>query len=137
MTCTDNLPNSQKQFDVCGVCGGNGATCTGCDGIPNSGKVYPLLPSSFSPLPSHLHPLTCRRNDVCGVCGGDNSQCINKKPTFTNNNVLLWVVWGLEGIDRTHADLNDPFSEYLITKREGREKGGEGRGHGKGEGRGG
>ncbi|CUF99314.1 subtilisin-like serine protease, putative [Bodo saltans] len=35
--------------DKCGVCGGSG-NCIGCDGIPNSGKVY----------------------DSCGVCGGDN-----------------------------------------------------------------
>ena len=34
--------------DACGVCGGNNATCTGCDGVPNSGKVV----------------------DSCGVCGG-------------------------------------------------------------------
>jgi len=41
------------QLDVCGVCGGNGSTCAGCDGIPNSGKVY----------------------DICGICGGTNSLC--------------------------------------------------------------
>ncbi len=36
------------QADACGVCGGNNATCTGCDGVPNSGKKI----------------------DSCGVCGG-------------------------------------------------------------------
>ena len=40
--------HSLKQRDACGVCGGNNATCTGCDGVPNSGKVV----------------------DSCGVCGG-------------------------------------------------------------------
>ena len=25
--------------DACGVCGGNGTTCQGCDGVANSGKV--------------------------------------------------------------------------------------------------
>jgi hypothetical protein len=34
--------------DACGVCGGSNATCTGCDGVPNSGKKI----------------------DSCGVCGG-------------------------------------------------------------------
>jgi hypothetical protein len=40
-------------FDACGVCGGDGYSCAGCDGVPNSGKV----------------------DDVCGVCGGDGSSC--------------------------------------------------------------
>lgn len=36
--------------DSCGVCGGNGSTCAGCDGIPYSGFVLDncgkcLLPS--------------------------------------------------------------------------------------------
>jgi hypothetical protein len=37
-----------NRSDACGVCGGNNATCTGCDGVPNSGKVV----------------------DSCGTCGG-------------------------------------------------------------------
>lgn len=42
----------EKVIDICGVCGGNGTTCIGCDGIPNSGKTYDrFLPSSpNSPL---------------------------------------------------------------------------------------
>lgn len=36
--------------DECGVCGGNGSSCAGCDGVPNSGKVL----------------------DLCGDCDGDN-----------------------------------------------------------------
>eukprot|EP00960_Hanusia_phi_P038873 753644-Hanusia_phi.AAC.4 len=39
--------------DECGVCGGNGSSCAGCDGLPNSGKVY----------------------DICGICGGTGSYC--------------------------------------------------------------
>jgi hypothetical protein len=39
---------SLKQRDACGVCGGNNTTCTGCDGVPNSGKKI----------------------DDCGTCGG-------------------------------------------------------------------
>lgn len=46
--------------DVCGVCGGDGSSCRGCDGQPNSGKVF----------------------DDCHVCGGDGSfdQCGNCYP---------------------------------------------------------
>ena len=48
-------------MDVCGVCGGNGTSCSGpslivspgCDEVPGSGKVF----------------------DVCGVCDGDDSTC--------------------------------------------------------------
>jgi len=41
--------------DICGVCDGDGKSCLGCDGVPNSGKV----------------------NDACGHCGGDGKydQC--------------------------------------------------------------
>ena len=39
--------------DACGVCGGDGSTCAGCDGVPNSGTVV----------------------DACDVCGGDGSTC--------------------------------------------------------------
>ena len=42
------------QFDVCGVCGGNGTSCPGCDGIAGSRKV----------------------RDICRVCGGQNISCI-------------------------------------------------------------
>jgi hypothetical protein len=103
------------KYDACGLCGGNNSTCAGCDGIVNSGKVYPLslLSPSPSPPPYLNFLLDQSRNDVCGVCGGD-SKCISKKPTFTNNNVVLYVVWGVEGIDRSNADINDPFSEYLF-----------------------
>lgn len=54
-TCTgcDGVPNSGKVPDACGVCGGNGSSCAGCDGVPNSGKKI----------------------DDCGICGGDNTSC--------------------------------------------------------------
>ena len=38
-----------------GVCHGTNTTCTGCDGVPNSGKT----------------------RDACGVCDGDGSTCIS------------------------------------------------------------
>ena len=34
--------------DACGVCGGDGSSCAGCDGVANSGKTV----------------------DLCGVCDG-------------------------------------------------------------------
>ncbi len=47
------VPNSGLSLDICGVCGGNGASCRGCDNVPFSGKKF----------------------DQCGVCGGDNTVC--------------------------------------------------------------
>lgn len=40
--------------DACGVPGGDGESCKGCDGVPNSGK----------------------EPDSCGVCGGDGTSCL-------------------------------------------------------------
>ncbi len=47
--CSSLELQSGSKNDVCGICDGDGSSCTGCDDIPNSDKV----------------------NDVCGVCGGD------------------------------------------------------------------
>jgi len=58
--CTgEPVPQGQtpKKLDICGVCGGNGTSCIGCDGIP-FGKQY----------------------DKCGICGGDGSSCYNPCP---------------------------------------------------------
>lgn len=41
-------------LDVCNVCGGDGLTCIGCDGIANSGLTW----------------------DKCGTCGGTNTACV-------------------------------------------------------------
>jgi len=49
-----------KKMDVCNICGGNGKSCIGCDGIPFGKKV-----------------------DSCGVCGGDGSSCFNPCPGTT------------------------------------------------------
>jgi hypothetical protein len=51
----DGEPNSGLRPDVCGICGGDGKSCVGCDGEVFSGKVY----------------------DSCGLCGGDNSTCLD------------------------------------------------------------
>jgi len=49
--------NTSLIVDLCGVCGGNGTLCLGCDGLP-----YP----DSTPL----------KFDQCGVCGGNNDSCI-------------------------------------------------------------
>jgi len=56
-TCAgcDGVPNSHRVLDACGVCGGDSSTCFGCDLVPNSGLTF----------------------DICGVCGGDGSSCID------------------------------------------------------------
>ncbi|KNC51081.1 uncharacterized protein AMSG_07070 [Thecamonas trahens ATCC 50062] len=51
----DGVPNSGLVFDVCGVCGGDGGTCIGCNGLPmsNGGAIV----------------------DACGVCAGGATSC--------------------------------------------------------------
>jgi hypothetical protein len=53
----DGVPGSNMTVDICGVCGGNGTSCLGCNGQP-FGPTY----------------------DQCGVCGGDGTECINICP---------------------------------------------------------
>lgn len=57
-TCAgcDGVPNSGSAVDACGICDGDGSSCAGCDGVPNSDKVP----------------------DTCGVCGGDGTACDHK-----------------------------------------------------------
>eukprot|EP00026_Physarum_polycephalum_P003458 Phypoly_transcript_03470.p1 GENE.Phypoly_transcript_03470~~Phypoly_transcript_03470.p1 ORF type:complete len:773 (+),score=103.59 Phypoly_transcript_03470:29-2320(+) len=61
--CASVLACDNDQFssyipDVCGVCGGNGKSCLGGDGVIFSGKKL----------------------DHCGVCDGDNSTCFVLPP---------------------------------------------------------
>eukprot|EP01125_Pyxidicula_operculata_P006333 TRINITY_DN219_c0_g1_i4.p1 TRINITY_DN219_c0_g1~~TRINITY_DN219_c0_g1_i4.p1 ORF type:complete len:622 (+),score=118.28 TRINITY_DN219_c0_g1_i4:38-1867(+) len=49
----DGIIGSVFQYDICGVCGGNGRSCLGCDGIPNGAQF-----------------------DECGECGGNNQTCL-------------------------------------------------------------
>lgn len=61
---------NETMFDQCGVCGGDGSSCLGCDGVVNSGAV----------------------NDVCGVCNGDGGSC-----TLMNRELfgVFWFAFGL------------------------------------------
>jgi len=82
------------KVDACGVCNGDGSTCAGCDGVPNSGKKFDAcsvcggsgsfdkcgmcLPANhsfrdFSCAGCDGVPNSGKVNDACGVCGGDGS----------------------------------------------------------------
>jgi len=53
------------QDDVCGVCGGNGSTCSGCtDATACNYDAAAIIDDG-----------SCLQNDGCGVCGGDSSTC--------------------------------------------------------------
>jgi len=56
----DGVPFSTLIWDECLVCGGDGSTCKGCDGVANSGAKYDGCQGRDNPK---------------GVCGGDNSTC--------------------------------------------------------------
>jgi hypothetical protein len=72
------------QRDACGVCGGRGETCRGCDGVANSRYRYNACGECAPPDA----PLTCisgcdtrpfavyKEFDRCGVCGGNNA-CVD------------------------------------------------------------
>ena len=53
-TCYNTTTSANATLDVCGVCGGGGTTCAGCDATPASGRVV----------------------DRCGVCNGNNCGCL-------------------------------------------------------------
>jgi hypothetical protein len=56
----DGTAFSNKTIDICGICGGNGQLCLGCENPP---IVYDLTKKQPTVL------------DLCGVCGGNNT-CI-------------------------------------------------------------
>ena len=56
----DGIVFSTQKNDVCGMCGGDGVSCKGCDGVPNSGLKYDGCTST---------------ENLEGICGGDNSAC--------------------------------------------------------------
>jgi hypothetical protein len=57
--CTgcDGVLGSNARFDICGVCKGRDTTCLGCDGVPSK---FP------------------RQIDGCGICGGKNFGACDK-----------------------------------------------------------
>lgn len=79
-------------LDACGVCGGDNSSCAGCDGVPNSGKVY----------------------DACGVCGGDNSTCTDVLPPITD--IEFCYDYELR-VNKTAQGLFDKLVEWLVQKQ--------------------
>jgi hypothetical protein len=72
------------------VCGGDGKSCLGCDGVPNSGKKNDSCGQCGGPGPDACGtcggngsgcagcdgvPNSGKKNDACGVCGGNGSSC--------------------------------------------------------------
>ncbi|KNC56359.1 uncharacterized protein AMSG_11705 [Thecamonas trahens ATCC 50062] len=55
--------------DACGLCFGESRTCLGCDGVPNSGKVF----------------------DPCGACGGACLAATSTSPVRTKSSTGLTV----------------------------------------------
>lgn len=102
----DGVPSSGKEFDNCGVCGGNNAcvcdarnptfrldrcgycglpsdkyweVCVGCDGVPGSGLTYDLCgvcDGANACSDCGVVGGKIPLRDVCGVCGGNNLTCV-------------------------------------------------------------
>lgn len=79
----DGLPNSGRNYDACGVCGGLN-DCRGCDGIPGSKAVRDACGvcagTNSTCLGCDGVPKSAKVNDRCGVCGGAN-ECDKCKQT--------------------------------------------------------
>jgi hypothetical protein len=68
--------------DPCGLCGGDGSYCAGCDGKPNSGAVADLCGVCGGANACVGCDNVVGSNatfDTCGVCGGSNA-CITSIP---------------------------------------------------------
>lgn len=79
-------------FDQCGVCGGSGMGCVGCDGAVGTAKwVDPckVVCGDGSSCPTCLNDncaVCTMAVDICGVCGGNGSGCVGcdgLPPTLT------------------------------------------------------
>jgi hypothetical protein len=73
----DNITVGLKA-DACGVCGGDSASCAGCDGVPNSGKVFDrciVCGGNNACVGCDDIPFSGKKYDACGVCGGNNATC--------------------------------------------------------------
>ncbi|SVE49132.1 uncharacterized protein METZ01_LOCUS501986, partial [marine metagenome] len=65
-----NLDFTDTQYDECGECGGDGSTCSDCNGVPN-GTAY-------------INPLCMDDINLNGCVGGDTeiSDCLNIDLSF-------------------------------------------------------
>jgi hypothetical protein len=80
-TCTgcDGVVNSGVYYDDCLVCGGDGKKCSGCDGVAGSSTKLDICGvcggNGMSCADCLGIPGGHIKWDYCGVCGGDNSTC--------------------------------------------------------------
>ncbi len=56
--------------DACGVCGGNGSSCAGCDGVPNSGAELDACGACLRRCSPDVDP-ACAFQTICPDCAGD------------------------------------------------------------------
>ena len=68
----DNIPNSMKQFDLCGVCGGSNA-CLDCARVPNGPHMVDRCGECAMPVKvcdaGANDGLICSRDQDCGIGG--------------------------------------------------------------------
>jgi len=104
--CTLARFKDQLSFrgDICGVCGGDGTSCLGCDGIPDSGLEFDACGVCDGEIEDPALCPDCAGvidgssvEDACGVCNGDDSTC-----TDCNG-----VVNGSSKLDRCHVCNGD------------------------------
>ena len=75
-TCSDcaGVPYGEATYDACGVCNGDGSSCADCNGVPNGEALYDACGVCDGDGSSCLD---CPQGiDECGICGGDNTSCL-------------------------------------------------------------
>jgi hypothetical protein len=99
-TCTgcDGVINSGKKLDGCGVCGGHNTTCCSIDGVYK--KEYQF--DKCQVCNGNNDCLDCegtvhgyKKYDSCGVCGGRNNTCLDCAGNINGN--LSWDLCGVCG----------------------------------------
>lgn len=84
--CVDcrGIPGGGSVVDACGICGGDGTTCVGCNPLDPYNLAYQVDACGVCLLPTDpLFNTTCAgcdgrpnsglQNDACGVCNGNNT----------------------------------------------------------------
>ena len=55
--------------DACGVCGGSGTSCQGCDGVANSGKVRDFCGSCLLPTDANFNSACTKLSRLRPISG--------------------------------------------------------------------
>jgi hypothetical protein len=109
--------------DLCGVCGGTGNTCGGCDNVPLSTNVFDVCGKCTQ---STLAGSSCNSfcdgainsgkvADMCGVCGGDDSSCTGCDNII--NSGLVFDRCGVCGGDGMSCDKAIGEAQFLCPYR--------------------